>query len=207
LPALDDALSHVSNATTNAATNAATNEVLSRSPVAPLSHADLSAPTAAFTVRAQQGAAWQRWRWAFWLLLACGAVYVAGVWWHSRNLLALEKQAQQAVTAAFNAAMPANTPVSDPIKQMQQVLNGNASSAGAGAGGKAGASNAFSQAIAQLPADWPSGVVTALAWQTKRLSVTVSSAHPTFQGMDEAQKNTLASDLSAKGINLVWGKP
>jgi hypothetical protein len=148
----------------------------------------LSANSVAFTATQSKGAAWQRWRWAVLLAVLCGLIYLAGAWWQSRQLLALELQTNRAIAAAFQAALP-NTPMVDPVLQLQR----------AGKGG-----NALTTALGNLPPDWPQGMVTQLSWANARLSVTASPAPLQF---NEAQQKTLTETLAAKNIALTWGKP
>jgi type II secretory pathway component PulL len=158
------------------------------STASPLNASALSAYSAAFTAAQTKGAAWQRWRWAALLAVLCALVYTVGTAWHSRQLLALEQQANRATAAAFQDALP-NTPMVDAVVQLQRAATGN---------------NALSSALGKLPADWPQGTVTQINWANKRLSVT---ANPGQLKLAEAQQKALTDSLAASNITLNWSKP
>ncbi len=149
---------------------------------------ELSTNTAAFTPTQAKGSTWARWRWALLLAALCALVYLVGLWLHSRNLLALERQANRSMAAAFQDALP-NTPMVDAVVQLQRAASGG---------------NALTTALGNIPAEWPQGMVTQLNWSSKRLSVTAS---PALLKLDEAQQKTLTDALAAKNIALTWSKP
>jgi type II secretory pathway component PulL len=156
----------------------------------PLSAADLSgkaANTAIFTATQAKGSTWQRWRWAALLAVLCGLTYTAGLWLHSRSLLALEAQANRSMAAAFQEALP-NTPMVYPVVQLQRAATGG---------------NALTTALGSIPADWPQGMVTQLNWSSKRLSITAS---PAPLKLNEAQQKTFTDALAAKNIAVTWSK-
>ncbi len=148
----------------------------------------LSSKLTPFTATQTHGAMWRRWRWALLLAALCALVYLAGLWLHSRNLLALERQAQRSTAAAFQDALP-NTPMVDAVIQLQRAATGG---------------NALSTAMANIPADWPPDMVTQINWASKRLSITAS---PALLKLNEAQQKTLADTLAGKNIALTWSKP
>lgn len=156
--------------------------------LAELKATDLSPQTAAFTATQAQGATWQRWRWAALLAVLCGLVYVLGLWLHSRNLLAIESQANRSIAASFQEALP-NTPMVDPIIQLQRAATGG---------------NALSTALGNIPSDWPQGMVTQLTWANTRLSITAS---PVPLKLNDAQQKSFADALAAKNIAVTWSKP
>lgn len=153
-----------------------------------LAAAELSTHTATFTPTQAKGATWQRWRWAALLAALCAVVYLVGLWLHSRNLLAVERQANRSMAAAFQDALP-NTPMVDAVVQLQRAATGG---------------NALTTALGNIPADWPQGMVTQLNWSSKRLSVTAS---PAPLKLDEAQQKNYTDALAAKNIALTWSKP
>lgn len=153
-----------------------------------LAATELSTNTAAFTPTQAKGSTWVRWRWALLLAALCALVYLVGLWLHSRNLLALERQANRSMAAAFQDALP-NTPMVDAEVQLQRAATGG---------------NALTTALGNIPVDWPQGMVTQLSWSSKRLSITAS---PAPLKLDEAQQKTVTDALAAKNIAVTWSKP
>ena len=167
---------------------AALSSATANSGIQALAATELSTNTAAFTPTQAKGASWARWRWALLLAALCAVVYLVGLWLHSRNLLALERQANRSMAAAFQDALP-NTPMVDAVVQLQRAATGG---------------NALTTALGNIPAEWPQGMVTQLNWSSKRLSVTVS---PAPLKLDEAQQKAFTDALAAKNIALTWSKP
>jgi type II secretory pathway component PulL len=151
----------------------------------------------AFTSTQPSASVWQRWRVTFILMALCGLVALINLGLTWRHAIKQMQQIDAEITRLFKATLP-NTPLSgQPVVQLEQALGINANPT-------ASEPLTFIQAVSALPTDWPSGAVTALSWQTPRLTVTLNSEVMNNFGIDETQQTALSDSFAAKNITFIW---